>query len=356
MPVFGQVVWRCVLGVCKLLGRPVRLRVCCYRSFGTKDALHVRGRVLLGRGQKAAFGKASRWQNVVAMVRRYTVVAVPHCRLHLQHGGAAPLELESNARGFFYAALPAETLSGRQWEVVQVVLLAAPLPFAGPVRTEALVQVACGNETFGLISDIDDTIIESYATNRLRMARKVFLHNAHTRSMFPGVAAFYRALQQGPEGDAGNPVFYVSSSPWNLHDFLMDFLEVNNIPLGPLMLRHIGFDAMGQHTRRKDHMQHKLLQIERILATYPTLPFVLVGDNGQKDPAIYAEVVARFPGRVLAVYIREVNMKKRNKVVMNAKPWGKDATHVPMVLVQNTLAAAQDAGARGLLSPGSSLK
>ena len=71
-----------------------------------------------------------------------------------------------------------------------------------------------------MISDIDDTIVRTGATSLLMMLRVVLLSNAHTRLPFQGVAAFYGALARGASGQDSNPLFYVSSSPWNLYDVL----------------------------------------------------------------------------------------------------------------------------------------
>ena len=102
---------------------------------------------------------------------------------------------------------------------------------------------------FGVISDIDDTVVHSNVTSKLRMILTVALSNARTRKPFKGVAAFYRALHAGV-----NPVFYVSKSPWNLYAPLVEYLEVQGLPLGPLLLRDFGFrtekDAQAQGDRR----------------------------------------------------------------------------------------------------------
>ena len=44
-----------------------------------------------------------------------------------------------------------------------------------------------------------------------------------------------------------------------------------------------------------------------MLSLYDDLPFVLIGDSGQRDPEIYTEIVSTHPRRVLAVYIRDVS-------------------------------------------------
>ena len=115
-------------------------------------------------------------------------------------------------------------------------------------------------------------------------------------TVLPGTARFYRALEGGEVGLAGNPFFYVSSSVWNLYDVFAEFLEINGLPTGPLILRDL--DADDAKWIKSGH-EHKLAKIERILAICRRLPFVLIGDAGQDDPAIYREVARRNPGRVL---------------------------------------------------------
>ena len=103
------------------------------------------------------------------------------------------------------------------------------------------------------ISDLDDTVIQSRVTSFLQAVRTVMLGNARTRLPFPGVAAFYRALERGGDGgDEQNPIFYVSSSPWNIHDLIAEFLDVQGIPTGPIRLRDwdIVLDALTSQPAR----------------------------------------------------------------------------------------------------------
>ena len=155
---------------------------------------------------------------------------------------------------------------------------------------------------------MDDTVLQSEVTSFLRAARMVLLENALTRLPFPGVAAFYRALERGATGAEANPIFYVSSSPWNLYDVIDGFLEAQRIPAGPLLLRDWDLGRLSER-----HARHKGVVIREIFDTYPELPFLLVGDSGQEDPEIYAELVRERPGRVKAVYIRNVSATSRAK-------------------------------------------
>src|SRR5690606_27345865 len=142
---------------------------------------------------------------------------------------------------------------------------------------------------YGIISDIDDTIMRTGATSLLESGRNVLLNNAHTRIPFHGVSQFYKTLQLGRNGKRNNPFFYVSSSPWNNYDLLYHFLELNERPEGPLMNRDIGIDD--SKLGHSEHMSHKYKEIENILIPYSKRNFILIGDSGQEDAAIYRDVV-----------------------------------------------------------------
>ena len=172
---------------------------------------------------------------------------------------------------------------------------------SGARRRWVLVPSAAAK--FGIISDIDDTVISSNVGNKLKMILTVILSNEHTRKPFEGVAGFYRALQLGVNEGEDNPIFYVSNSAWNLYTALLEFLRLQKIPLGPLLLRDFG-----------DHMlfsqvpeSHKRSNIKNILDAFPHLPFVLIGDSGERDREIYREIVQEYPTRIRVVYIRSIN-------------------------------------------------
>jgi len=200
---------------------------------------------------------------------------------------------------------------------------------------------------FGIISDLDDTVIVTNVTNRLKMFLTVGLLNEHTRMPFKGVAAFYKALQMGASGVENNPIFYVSSSPWNLYSPLTEFLRIQDIPLGALFLKDFG-----NHTvfSSSDHQSHKLSSIESILETYPHLPFVLIGDSGEQDPEIYREVVRKYPQRIRAIYIRSINTKAERLAAIDRLITEVSETGCQLVLAPDTVFAASHAAAEKLIS------
>lgn len=319
-----------------------------YRGHGNDAELFVSGRVFEGFPVPPAAEGDATLRNLWHTVRRLGSDEVPAAQVRASLDGVSRTALADD-EGFFRVELPITTRPGvgEVWRVVELELM-DPLPPAGPVRVEGLSIVPPAEARFGVISDIDDTVVRTDVANLLRMLRLVLLTNAHTRLPFAGVAAFYRALHEGAAGNFTNPVFYVSSSPWNFYDLLTEVFEVHDIPVGPLFLKDYGIAR--DLILSRGHEEHKIVAIEHILDTHPKLPFVLIGDSGQKDPEIYREAVRRYPGRVEAIYIRDVTDPRRDAEV-HAIAADVSAYGVEMVLVQDTLSAARHAAERGFIDP-----
>jgi phosphatidate phosphatase APP1 len=319
-----------------------------YRGFGTPDRAYLKGRVLRGAAPAPAEEGHGVLTNVAAMIQRFESDEVPGARVRVVHPGGE-VTVEADEEGYFEAWIhPRPPFGGGTlWHSAALELVH---PAADPPnRAEARILVPPAESAFGVVSDLDDTVVQTGATSLLRMARTVFLENARTRLPFPGVAAFYRALQHGAGASPFNPVFYVSSSPWNLHDLLSEFLALRKIPEGPLLLRDWGVSA--QEALPTGHAGHKLEAIRRILGLYPALPFLLVGDSGQEDPEIYHRVVHEHPDRVLAVYIRNVTPHPRRAEAIRALAAEVERAGSTLLITDDTLAAARHAASRGWITP-----
>jgi phosphatidate phosphatase APP1 len=196
----------------------------------------------------------------------------------------------------------------------------------------------------GIISDIDDTVLQSHVTQKLKMIWVTLSGSAFTRMPFEGTSELYRALSEGLSGHADNPVFYVSKSPWNLYDFLVDFMDHHQLPRGPLLLRDIGL-------REAPPLDHKTDAVQRLFETYPALPFVLIGDSGERDPDIYLSVAARYPGRVRAIYIRDLGGKHGSAGRAEALSASARDLGTEMLWVEHASEALSHARERGLARP-----
>jgi len=296
-----------------------------YIGYGTPRRVRLCGRVLQDKGFRPAREVEKKWRNLVAFYKRLESDEVPGARLRARLGRAS-VEVTSDREGYFSVVLDGLDVKPG-WHEIELELM------HHPIRAKGRVLVPSPRARFGVVSDIDDTVVWSNVGNKLKMVLALALSNARTRKPFPGVAAFYRALHAGV-----NPVFYVSKSPWNLYAPLAEFLEVQGLPAGPLQLRDFGL-------RMKKN--HKAQAIEEILATYPGLKLVLVGDSGEEDPEIYADIVRRFPDRVRAIYIRSVSDKRIQDVEKLIKEVA--ATGCQLVLAPDTGTAAAHAAAEGLI-------
>jgi phosphatidate phosphatase APP1 len=321
-----------------------------YRGYGRQDKLYLRGRVLEDRGIAAASDNDTIWNNLVNMYKRFKSNEIPYARLLVRLQGTEQ-EIETDVEGFFEVWIePVEPLpQDKKWITIDLELLHPQREGYPPVKAEGLVLVPTPKAKFGVISDIDDTVVHTDATNLVRMARTVFLGNARTRLPFPGVAAFYRALLWGSEGEDLNPLFYVSSSPWNLYDLLSQFFHIEDIPLGPvLFLRDWGIKETEFLPIR--HKAYKSEVIQKIMDFYQDLPFILIGDSGQEDPEIYYEMVQKYPDRIPAVYIRNVSqdLPRAEEVRKLAEEVVKAGS--TLILADNTLPMAEHALEKGWIS------
>jgi phosphatidate phosphatase APP1 len=319
-----------------------------YIGYGTADKLQLSGRVLEDEGLAAASPDDTSWRNLVRNFRQLESDEVPGARVRATFKGVAR-EVVCDGEGYFSVELsPAAAVDLALWQTVQLELIDPPPRNGDAVRAEAQVLVPPPTARFGVISDIDDTVVWTRVANRLKMLVMLARSNAHTRKPFEGVAAFYRALHAGAGGAQGNPIFYVSSSPWNLYAPLVEYLSVQQIPLGPLLLKDYG-DHLLFATR--EHHGHKLACIESILQTYPRLPFVLIGDSGEQDPEIYSEVVHRFRQRVRVIYIRSVDPDASRLAAIDRLVGEVRHSGTQLVLVPDSEYAATHAAGEGLIAP-----
>lgn len=335
------------------LGGPDPVKILTYRGYGRPDRFYFRGRVVEDKHIPEAEKNDNLWENLINTYKRMESDEIPFARLVARFQDAEQ-EVVADDDGYFEVTLDVKQPlpENRLWHSVEVELL-EPIPDEQnryPIKAVAEILVPPPTTRYAVISDIDDTVLRSDATHLIKMARHVFLGNAHTRLPFPGVAALYRALFSGKSGTEMNPLFYVSSSPWNLYDLLSQFFNLQAIPVGPvLFLRNWGVSETEILPLR--NKEYKLSVIRRMMDFYPEMPFILIGDSGQEDPEIYAAVVEEFPKRVLAVYIRNVSrdLKRPEAIQELAESVVEDGA--ALVLADDSVAIAEHAIENGFILP-----
>jgi phosphatidate phosphatase APP1 len=318
--------------------------IAAFRSLCDATGCTLQGRVLGSAPVGGPKESDDWWDNLLNTYRRLDSDAVHGVAVKCQFLGAV-VDTVTDHEGYYRARIE---VAPRDWPDLWADAMVALGD--GTLATLQPVLTVPASARLGVISDIDDTVLESSILHWRTAAQLTFLHNARTRKPLEGVAALYHALQDGADGLRQNPVFYVSSSPWNLVDLLEDFLDLNAIPAGPLLLQDLGLDE-GKFISPRGH-RHKLERTLELLDTYPQLRFVLCGDSGQADPQLYAQVVLEHPGRIAAVYIRDVDpdLDSPFDALADARLAAAKDTGVPMLRVRDSLAIAEHAHSLGLIA------
>jgi phosphatidate phosphatase APP1 len=175
-----------------------------------------------------------------------------------------------------------------------------PLSIEGGDTVEAPVFVAAPDVTFGLVSDIDDTVMVTALPRPFLAAWNTFVLDEHARTPVAGMAVLYERLTRS---HPGIPVIYLSTGAWNVVQTLARFLGRNLYPRGTLLLTDWG----PTHDRWfRSGRDHKRANLERLAAEFPSVKWLLVGDDGQHDESIYAEFAENHPENVAAVAIRQL--------------------------------------------------
>ena len=212
------------------------------------------------------------------------------------------------------------------------------------VGVQARLRVASGEATTGIVSDVDDTVVVTMLPRPLVAFRNAFLAREGSRRPVPGMADLYAALVAA-EPDAF--VVYLSTGAWNVAPALAAFLSRHRYPTGPLLLRDWGPAPTGWFGSGRDHKRRELA---RLLEDFPHLRWILVGDDGQHDPATYGAVAAAHPDRVRAVLLRELSLTEQVATHGGAGPIAEDVdpSDVPTLRGRDGAELLEAARAAGL--------
>ncbi|AXK71604.1 DUF2183 domain-containing protein [Lysobacter sp. TY2-98] len=316
--------------------------IAAYRGWGDASGIELRGRVLADAPKGGPTERDSRLRNLRHSIGRFMSAEVPHAPLRLSIGTHA-VETVSDDEGYYAATLPAPPLPDGLWTQATASLADGRLATAQPLL------YVHDDARIGVISDIDDTVLDSAITDWTTAAQLTFLHNARTRKPLKGAAPLYQALQAGIDGRGRVPLFYVSSSPWNLYDLLDEFMALNKLPAGPMFLRDFGLDPT-KLLKSSGH-GHKLERARELIARFPRLRWVLLGDSGQADAELYAEAASEFGDRIAAIYIRDVDpdLDSPRDAAVDAHIGRVAGTRVPMLRARDSRAIAEHAASLGLI-------
>jgi phosphatidate phosphatase APP1 len=330
---------------------PAPVNKFCVRAFdgyGSSKRIYLTGMVIEKGGIVRTSDSDSAADNLRKMVCRFFSRPGPHMDVIATFGSYHKC-VRSNDRGYFCIDISPQNLTLAEQNACQVILKLVDNPKAPCATETAKIFIPPKTAKFGVISDIDDTILYTRATNRFRMILIILFKTPYARLTFPAASSFYRALQDSTQGGVLNPFFYVTSSSWRMHDMMHDFMSFHDFPIGPIIMRTIRMTRASVLDPNRHY--HKLMSFQQIIETYPNLPFLLIGDSGQKDPEIYAEIIRRFPGRILAVYIRDVYPTASRRKTISEIARKVSSGKTTLLLVKDTMEAARHAASMGWIDP-----
>jgi len=337
-----------VLLVLRVRGRHLPMIV-PFIGHGTTRRVRLGARVVLGRPEAAAPAVGvphaadptprSRRAVLRATLARFLTVEVPGAVVTVRGPGVGR-QVRTDRDGYLDAVIDLDEPLPPGWHAFE-------LRLRDGAAATAQVLVVDPQTRIGLVSDVDDTIVETGLTRGIEFVRATLLTPVRERTPLSGAAALYRALVEPPGGPV-RPVFYVSTSPWNLHEMLLEFVALRGFPLGPLLLTDWGPSRSGLF--RIGAQEHKAGLVERMLEEHPQLGLVLVGDSGQHDPEIYAALARAHPDRIRAVYIRRTRHALPSRIAeVDRLAAEVTAAGVPMLAVDDSVQIATHAARLGLL-------
>ncbi len=272
----------------RLRRRGWRVEIVPYTGYGAPGWVRVMARVLLARipppRRRKRAAKLRGW-------RSFTTLPVKNATVVIEAGGNRH-EAVADRSGFIDCVVDSDLASG--WGVIR-------LSTDGAESVQAPMRIVDPAVEFGVLSDVDDTVMVTALPRPLLAAWNTFVLDEHARMAVPGMAVLYERLVNE---HAGAPVFYLSTGAWNVAPTLTRFLSRHLYPAGPLLLTN-----WGPTTDRwfRNGSEHKRATLVRLAREFPRIRWLLIGDDGQHDKEIYGEFAAAHPDNVAAVAIRHLS-------------------------------------------------
>lgn len=269
-----------------------RERVVAYTGYGSSKFVRVMGRVLLAPPSEsldavpmADLLRRRGWRNFVA-------TPAANCEVICTINGV-DYRVSTDRNGYIDQRFPARGLTPGWHEV--------------PMRTQdsepvlAPIQIIDAEQEWGLVSDIDDTVISTSLPRPLVAAWNTFVLEESARQAVPGMSDLYaKLLAEHPEA----PVIYVSTGAWNTAPTLQRFMTHHDFPRGCMLLTDWGPTNSGWF---RSGQEHKRTCLRDLAIDFPKVKWILIGDDGQHDPTLYGEFAEAHPDRVRCIGIRQLS-------------------------------------------------
>jgi len=309
-------------------GRGWGTRTISHTGYGSQDFVRVLGRVLLSRqtGGRAVSEKVSQEDRKIRELkntageqrgwRAFITAGAMKVPVRVIVGGRST-DTVSDRSGYIDVVI-AEPGLEPGWQAVTI-------EAEGGIPVQAAVLIIDRGARFGIVSDIDDTVISTSMPRPMIAVWNTFVRQETARHLVPGMAPMYRALI---DGHPGAPIFYLSTGAWNTAPTLTRFLKRHGYPAGPMLMTDWGPTNTGWF---RSGQEHKIEALHRLAHEFPGIRWVLIGDDGQHDPKIYGDFARYRPDVVDAIAIRELSPTEQ--VLSHGIPVSNEEFAPPMARV-----------------------
>ncbi len=287
-----------------------------YRGYANEGELIVFGHLFRPNTANSYEFEKKRFKNARSIIKMFRVQTIPNAEVFLELNGKK-IHTKTLDDGYFKFCIPLKEQLGYGWADYYVGTYCSD----GKEIREKGSYIRPHEGNLGFISDIDDTFLVSHTRNFFKKLYILLWKNINDRKIFEDVVPHYKALSTAGRNnkEERNAFFYVSSSEWNLYNFIVKFTEKHELPRAVLLLKDIKTSLMDFFVTGRGNHNHKFDKIKHILEFYPHLHYILLGDDSQQDPFLYEDICKIFPVTVKAVYIRQTSSGKKEKALTAMK-------------------------------------
>lgn len=288
----------------------MRLDIKLYRGYVNDQELIVFGHVFSSWAPDKYEIDRKGYRHAKSVFKMFTIDPIKNINVTLRF---KDLEITTKTLddGYFRFNLPYNEFLESGWHKYTV---SAQLDGKGIIEQGELLKPF--KSKLGIISDIDDTFLISHTHNIFKKLYVILTKNIENREVYDDVVPHYKALSRAGQEEGGkfNSFFYVSSSEWNLYEFILQFARMHELPKAIIKLKSIK-TGIGDFlfTGRGGH-DHKYIKIKDIISFYPQIDYVLLGDDSQQDPFLYERICKTFPQSIRAIYIRQTKSREKERV------------------------------------------
>jgi phosphatidate phosphatase APP1 len=272
--------------------------VVIYNGLGTPAGARVWGRAFADKEPGAATPSESKWRKLRRTLNELESEELRHAELELKVLGRS-YPVKADSEGLFRVDLKGPLAEGSHRVEAKL-----KVPARAFRVEEGKLLVWPKRPGVAVLSDIDDTVLQTGVTDKLQMIKRVLFSNAHDLKTFDQAPALFQAWSK-----RGYPVVFVSGSPVNLYTRLTQFFSLRGFPTPVLLLKNLGLERGADSLT--DQRAYKLRRIREVLELLPGYKLLLVGDSGEKDPEIYSALRQGNKGIVLEIMIHRVTREEK---------------------------------------------